>query len=43
MMAGGTDGDLTCFTCGFLKYRLAPISVAEVSARRPSHGGHRLH
>jgi len=44
MVADGTEGDLSCFTCGFVIYIHAVSAPLDgtVWRRQPSHGGHKL-
>jgi len=44
MVPDGTEGDLSCFTCGFVIYIGAVPAPLEGTAwrRQPSHGGHKL-
>ena len=44
MVRDGTDGDISCFTCGFVIYTGAIPEPAQLESwrRQPSHGGHKL-
>jgi hypothetical protein len=43
MMASGSEGDRSCFTCGYIRYATDPASfLIEAKRGRPAHGGKSL-